>query len=372
MSIFVYITVEDISTRISDGFSKIELESATSPGGSFSEITELTLVAGTYYYSYEDSAGSIDTYYKYRFSSADDLTKSDYSNVFQPEGVTRKRIRQFAINEYKAGEVLVAASGSASQVVFTDYRVTSSLYEANRGKGNWLLPTSGNEDGVIRRVANSDPTAGEYNTDSVWSTGPTTDDIIERHWLASPDEWNRAIDNGLARYSHVERIPFIGDGSGEQSLAGIPWLKTRRQVLGLWYTPVGGSLEQPWGSRGKWWGIRQDTNILYLKTSPALGTTDTIYIDAIRRMSPLLTDSSVAPLVCELEVIGALAYDEVLRVLLEPGADQGTQDKAVLAQRRVEHQRKLRALRHKFAPVVQYQLPQLQEPPVVPHPFRSR
>jgi len=118
MSVTVRITVENVEALIAGGFVEIQLERATTPGGSFSNIVDLPLVAGTFYYSYSDVNGTVLSWYRYRFHD-NVATGSDYSNPFQVAGISRAKIRQYTLEKYGVGLVLTAGAtpGDADTIV---------------------------------------------------------------------------------------------------------------------------------------------------------------------------------------------------------------------------------------------------------------
>lgn len=369
MSISIRVTVEDVSTRIST-YNVIGLERSTAPAGTYAEITTLPLVAGTYYYDYLDTAGDENKWYKYRFKNTTLLTASLYSNPFQPQGNTRKRLRQKAMNEYKAGLVFNALTGSTSTVQTTDSRVITSLYSvaSNRGKGSWLTPVVSSLAYQTRRITGSDGANGAFTVNPIWSGSPANGDEFEWSWSVDFEDWNLAVNRALGRYSFMEIVPLVGTGLS-QSLTFLPWLKSTRQVYGLWYTPTGSPVEVPWTG---WWEIKQDQEGLVLQTSPVFQSTTTLYMKALRWADPLFTDDSLAPLIVDLDYAAALIYDEVLAELSRPAFGTATIDLNIYRGMRRDHQLKLRGLRKRLAQQIPVQTPQLPTPPVVSRAWSAR
>lgn len=370
MAVDVRIEVEDVTQRLADGYTRIELETASSPGGTFSLLIAIDLVDSTYYYSYHHAGGTVNTWYRYRFTAAGGGAPfTEYSNPFQPEGATRLKIRQRALLEYNCGLVLTAAAGGdTNNFICNDYRIDSSVFRISRGKGSWLYPATGVLAGQTRIASNSSPAAGSFDVEPDWSVGPTAGDQFEWHWLIDPDTWNTCINRALQRYKYVERVPLTGQNTAEISLAFLPWLKTKRDFLGIWHYPDPSSIEQAWGTTGRWWDIRQDRDSLVLMTTPVIDSTTTVYLEAYRAMPALHTDSAVAP--CDIDVAAALAYDEVLAYLLRPG--QGSQiDRSAWLEARALHQATLKRFRLRM-PMARRQAPQLPYPAIVPVPWKAR
>lgn len=375
MSVVVPITVEDITTQLLT-YTGIQLYSASTVSGSYSLVTTITLVAGQYQYSYTDTAGTIDTWYKYRYHSGS--ADSAYSNSFQSEGVTRKRIRQLALKDYKAGVVSVVASSgsnSATVIAVTGYMFAASTNSTKRGVGTWLYPTSGSRAGQISKWVSSSGAVPNLITVSPAMDGAcATADELEWHWFASPDDWNDAINRGLSRYYYLDRVPLIGDGNAEQSLSYLPWLRNRDQIAGLWSYPVSNDIERAWGRNGRWWGSRQEGGYITLMTKPALATTDTVYMECVRQMPNVYTDTDVLPPECDIDLAAAFAYDELLSILLNPThTGAATVDKTTLTAAKKSHvMTDLRILKSRNRPNPRWQPQQLYEESNFMHPFSAR
>lgn len=378
MSVTIAIKVEDVTTRLLT-YTSIQLHSASSPGGSYSLVTTLTLVSGTYEYSYTDTVGVLGTtFYKYRFYNSTGPVASDYSSPFTPYGVTRKLIRQQALKDYKAGFVLATAasgSNSVSVAAFSNYMLAASTNSSKRGVGTWLYPTSGSRIGQITKIsAIAIATPALLTMTPVLDGALATADEVEWHWFASPDDWNDAINRGLSRYYYLDRVPVVGDGNAEQSLSYLPWLRTRRQIAGMWYYPITNDIERAWGTAGRWWGARQEGGYITLMTKPALSTTTTVYLEAMRQMPNVYTDDSVLPNDCDIELAAAFAFDELLSILLEPSHTGGaTVDKTAIAAAKASHVRgNLRILKNRNQPSPRWQPQQLYEESNYARPFSPR
>ncbi|KKL68610.1 hypothetical protein LCGC14_2123240, partial [marine sediment metagenome] len=167
MSVTIRIVVEDIADKLLI-FDEIELHRSDTLGGSYAQVATESLVEDQFYYSIVDSGGDINKWYKYRFHQDVPLANSDYSDPFRVDGVTRLRARQAALSKYGAGLVMVADGGSTSVAQTADYRVKTALFRADRGKGTWLLPSTGGNQGAPRIVLSSDPGAGQFTVSPIW------------------------------------------------------------------------------------------------------------------------------------------------------------------------------------------------------------
>ncbi len=377
MSVVINITVEDVTTQLLT-YTSIQLYSATSVGGSYSLVTTLTLVDGQYYYSATDGSGNISTWYKYRFYNSTGPVSSNYSNAFQTGGVTRKLIRQMAMRDYKAGFVLnVAASGSNSSTsaVFSNYMLAASTNTTKRGVNTWLYPTSGSRIGQITKIsANSGASPDVLTLTPAMDGAFATGDEVEWHWFASPEDWNDAINRGLDRYFFLDRVPLTGAGTAELALTELPWLYSKDQITGLWNYPIANDIERAWGRAGRWWGARQESGYITLMTKPALQTSDTVYLEALRPMPQIYTDDSVLPVECNIDLAAAFAYDEILNQLLNPThTGMASVDKDQLKMAKAKHvSGNLRILKHRYGPHPRWQPQQLYEESNHFRPYSSR
>ncbi len=224
MSVTLRFIVEDIATQI-DTYTVIRVYRASSLTGTYSVTGTVTLEDDTYYYSYEDSSGDLNKWYKYSFYTSTGPAESDKSAPFRVEGVTRLRARQAALAKYSAGVVLENTGTDSNKITTADYRVKTTLFRDDLGKGTWLWPTTGNNAEKARLILSSDVSEGTMTVLPAWAGAFVDGDEIEWHTLADPTEWNNAMKRGLARYWYVERVPIVGVANQEEySLAGIQFL----------------------------------------------------------------------------------------------------------------------------------------------------
>ncbi len=372
MAVTLRFIVEDISTQIDD-YTVIRVYRASSLTGTYSVIDTVTLVSGTYYYSYADSGGDLNKWYKYSFYHTTTDAESDKSSPFRVDGVTRLRARQAALAKYGAGILLTNTGTDSNKITTADYRVKTTLFRDNLGKGTWLWPTTGNNAGKPRLILSSDVSEGTMTVLPAWAGAFVDGDEIEWHTLADPTEWNNAMNRGLARYWYVEIVPIVGVANQEEySLAGIPFLRDKEHVHDVrWYPTSGIDVDESFGTDGRWWRIREDVGVLTLQIHPAIGTSQTLYLECTRPMSPLYTDASAAPANAAEDLVAALAYDEILSHLSAPG--RGSVDARVTwRQARATHASELHRLLIEHRPKPRQGQPQMPWPPKVPQPWRSR
>lgn len=378
MSVTVNVKIEDIATEILT-YTQIKLESASAVDGSYSVVSTTTLVAGTVYYAITDAAGGITTWYRYRLYNTTGPVASGYSNPFQPTGVSRLRLREKVLVDYHGGHLLVSTSGgSASSILTLDYRVKTEAYRATRGAGTWIKVTSGTHINEVTRVTAINKTTGAIAV-SPSLTGALADgDTFEWLWMDAPEEIDACINRALLRYKYLDRVPIVGTGLNEQSLSYIPDLYAKRFIVGLWQYPTVNSssspldIERPWSSYGNWWNTREEGGVITLITRPAIPTSQTLYLEYLRPMPPLYTDTSILPNACQLDLAAALAYDEVLAGKSRPSSTGASTDRSIWAGERVVHRPELRRLLRQYGAKPRYQFPELSEPVTVDSPWSAR
>lgn len=372
MAITLRFIVEDVETQL-DTYESIRVYRSATLGGTYNQITDVALVSGTFYYSYSDSAGDLNAWYKYSFYHATGPVESDLSAPFRVDGVTRLRARQAALAKYDAGIVLVNTGTDANIVTTSDYRVKSSLFRTDRGKGSWLLPTSGNNQETPRTISATDPTNGTMTVLPAWDSAMADGDEVEWHTLANPTVWDGALNRAMPRYWYVERVPIVGVADQEEySLASLPFLRDKEHVHDVrWYPTSGLDVDESFGVDGRWWRIREDVGVLTLQILPAIETGKTLYLETTRPMPPLYTDASAAPAIAAEELVAALTYDEVLAYLSAPGRGSAD-DRNAWRVARADHADELHRLLVKHRPKPRQGQVQSPWPTVVPNPYSAR
>lgn len=380
MAVTIRVTVEDVTTQLLT-YNRIQIERANSVGGTYALVNTITLVSGTYYYSYADTSGDVNKWYRYRFFHATTLAASDYSNPFRPDGLTRLKIRQEVLKVYRAGlTLLMDAVGSTIQISTADFRFKSSTFRADRGKNSYVLVTTGNRVDQARIISATDPTNGTLNVSPAFTGSAfVVNDEFEWHWLVDPETLNNCINSGLNRYWFLERVPIVGvAGQEEYDLATLPWITRKKQITGLWHyelqttSNTDDGNESPWTGNGRWWGTREDSNSVKLLLYPTIETTKTIWLEALRRVQPVYTDSSILPAVVNQELCTVLAYDEVLAYLMQPGQHGTSEDRKAWERARILLQPRLIRLLKENRPKPKYNPPGSLTPANVPVPYRAR
>ena len=320
MAVNLRFTVEDVDTQLLT-YTHINVYRASTLGGTYTSIGMVALVAATYHYSYSDTTGDLNKWYKFCYWVAGP-TESAKSDPFRVSGVTRLRARQAALAAYGGGLVFAAAAGGDANTIKTDdYRVKASQFRTDRGKGTWLLVTTGTYAGSACLVKSTSPTAGSFDIEVDLGGALTAGDEVEWHWLADPTIWAGAINRGLARYWYVDRVPLPGVAlQDEYSLASMPWIIDNGQICDVRYYPsrtagVDSGQDASWAGAGRWWRPRKDGEIVTLQISPRIDSTILLWLETVRPMPALYTDEAALPNVASEALCAALAYDEVLAYL---------------------------------------------------------
>jgi hypothetical protein len=378
MAINVTITVEDITERLLT-YDEIELHRADTVGGAYSLDETVSLVAGQYYYVIEDAEGDLNKWYKYRFHK-DPSTNSDFSSPFRVDGVTLLRARQAVLERYKCGHVMVNTwSGDATKLRTIDPAMkdaSDSVYRDNRGRGTWVRVATGAAAGDERLITGTDVSVGDIVLNNSLKATPAANDEFEWHTVIEPEAMDSAVRRALSRCWYVDRVPVPGVSGADEYALTIPWLVDKDQIHDVRYYPfrssgVDDGIDRPWGTEGRWWGKRQDGEVITLLIRPTIDSSVVLYLECTRPMPPLWTDASAAPAIATEELIAAVAYDEVLAYLSRPGSGSA-EDVQAWKRARQAHATEVHRLLVKNRPKPRHGPPQLAHPPVVPQPFRSR
>lgn len=378
MAVTLRFTVEDVGTQL-DTYESIRVYRADTVDGAYSQITDITLVANQFRYSYEDSSGDITKWYKRSFHHAAGPVESSLSAPFQVTGTTRKLIRQRMMEEYGCGIVFEASAGGDDTVDTDDFRIKSaSGFSTTRGKGTWLYKTAGDNPQHVRMVIAYIQATARFQVGADWTSNPDDGSEMEWHTMADILQMNAAINRGLVRYKAKEVVPIVGVvDADEYSLEGYPWIVDQRQVRNVrWYpgraSDVDDGLDQPWGIAGRWYGYKVDRGALSLQVTPAITPDTVLYLHCVRPMPELHTDASAPPIDCDERYAAALAWDELLAYLSRPTTGN-SQERTNWKRERLEHSvTTLRALSREHRMTFSIEPAQLSSPSVIPRPWAPR
>src|SRR3990172_12221772 len=161
MTVTLRFTVEDIAIQLAT-YNAIQVYRSDTLGGTYVAQGTTALTAGVYHYSYADATGTLNHWYKYSLYNAVGPAESDLSAPFRPDGVTLRRMRQRCLEDYGLGMILIsaAAGGAGATLITDDYRVKSTQFPATRGKGSYVMPTTGTQAAVARKITSITPATG--------------------------------------------------------------------------------------------------------------------------------------------------------------------------------------------------------------------
>lgn len=198
-------------------------------------------------------------------------------------------------------------------------------------EGAWVLVTSGDQAGTLRRVAAYSDETGQVTLSRAW-TNPGAGTAYELHTLLSPADLTRRINAALVRCYYLDRqeITAVG-GQREYSLAAYDWLTESKQLAQvLWkqgdtanehrYLPV------------RWWQLSEDAGALTLNVRPGVVASDSAYVlVALHPYEALDEDDDTTD--CPIDWAKAAAMVEVYRFMAR---NDPAQDAARLRERQAE------------------------------------
>ncbi|MFA7296263.1 MAG: hypothetical protein WC211_03630 [Dehalococcoidia bacterium] len=243
--ITVRVYAEDITERLVD-FDRLRIFRDTEPSGAFATtVVTTTLVAGRVLYSYDDTAGTGDSWYRYIFLNSSTLVESDPSPPFRPGGNTLARI---------AFLVAQAAGAAFSGVTTSNGSVTELIDAVLRDQGSdvsylssaWVrLPGAADADKVRRlAVEPFTPATGALAPVRAWSIGSASGDEYEVYSILPPKpqsgmthSWADAVRAGLALVWFIDQIVVAtGDGTAHAfALTAHPSLLDDNRRRGVYY-----------------------------------------------------------------------------------------------------------------------------------------
>lgn len=212
---------------------------------------------------------------------------------------TRKQVRRL-VCETDFGEITygTATSGDFGYLIDTE-RLRSSLVPPERVQSSWIALTNGDaNEGRERRIASFLPASGRASFDNPLPEAVAAGDEYEIHDILSPTQWNRVIDDALARCARTGSIvltPTEGTTHYDLRLAE-PSLELADDVLTvIKRTGVAGSYREvelpPYA-----WKVEDDGDGAWLKLGNAIGPDAAnnlrIVVRAILPYPTLASDSS--------------------------------------------------------------------------------
>lgn len=335
MAVELHIPVEDITTTMLT-YTSIKLYSSTSPGGTFSLVTTITLVAAQTVYDYTDSSGDANTVYQVEYYNATGPVTSSRSATFYASGTTLLRLRLEAARDAGAAfESTCSALGTTTTLIdssLQDQGVDTAFLE-----GSYIYrPNAAAAADKVRRVKTDGYTVATFTlgVDRAWTNAPASGEVyhvfnffppIDRPGVAY--SWDRAVREGLALVWFVDQVN-LGAGDGvlsRVSLSTWPEINTRtiRRVFYRKTATNGVITDVDMGTMGRYWQIVENAGVNTLETTGAARTDQVIIVEAVRRDYGLYldTDVTLAPFRAATRAIMFAAY----RTLnyLQPGKYAG-------------------------------------------------
>ena len=335
MAITVRVPVEDITTTMLT-YTSAKLYSSTSPGGTFSLVTTITLVAAQTIYPYEDSAGDANTVYQHEFYNATGPVTSSRSPTYYASGTTLLRLRLEAARDAGAAfESTCSAVGTTTTLIdsnLQDQGIDTAFLEA----AYIYRPNAAAAADKVRRVKKDGYTVASFtlSVDRAWTNAPAADEVyhifnffppIDRPGVAY--SWDRAVREGLALVWFVDQVN-LGAGGGTNprvSLATWPEINTKtiRRAFFRKTDTNGVITDVDMNAMGRYWRIVENAGVNTLETSIPARTDQVIIVEAVRRDYALYldTDVTLAPFKSATRAIMFAAY----RTLnyLQPGKYAG-------------------------------------------------
>ncbi len=236
--VLVEIAVPDIDRimTVYGSTGKLQIQSASSATGSYSDVITVALAAGVNHYEYAHAAGTTSTWYRYRYETTDgSTTLSQWSDVFpgtMPRPHTLQTIRQDVakfLGLYGSGTT--TAAGSASTAVDTgkiDARLTTNAWQ-----GGWIKLTGGTYTGTVAGISAYAPATGTFTYTPVTAGASGSGSTYELYREVSPTTIDQCINEALQTLT--ESASFYLTCEASRTVYPVPyWLKDENDVIGIW------------------------------------------------------------------------------------------------------------------------------------------
>jgi hypothetical protein len=234
--VILEIVVPDVETVLA-AYTVVQVQSATSAAGSYSDLTTFDLTSGQTFYS-TTQTGAPTTWFRYRFETSNGLVFTDWSPVFTcaPTGQTFQTIRQELAKEMGMyGSGTTTAAGSTSTVVDSSQIV--SILTTNAWQGGWLKMTSGDASGQVSRIASYAIASGTFTVSPVFSAASGSGKTYELYRDLGPTDLDEAINDALRHVMVEDEFLLAGDTAtaavGRKEYPLPYWVKKKAQVRGL-------------------------------------------------------------------------------------------------------------------------------------------
>jgi hypothetical protein len=299
----VSIYIDDIATALANGYTSIRLYSATDPLGTFTLVTTITLVAADHSYSYTDTAGTADTWYRHTLYTAVGPTESDPSAPYRVLAGTLDQVIFEALAYADAG-----FTGTCSALGDPTYLVCDALLDYGQDakylEGGWIYRygialDSANAANRYRRVARGgfSTSTGRITPTRNWTYQPQNAEAFAMLTLlppyqapGAPYSWAQAARDGI-RECRVDDRLFIATGDGatySYDLSAYDGLFREEDVVGCWGVDNSGNSPTPldvdYTMQGRYIEVRRNgpSSLTLLIRPIAPTSTEDVYLEVNR------------------------------------------------------------------------------------------
>lgn len=310
MSAIARIYVEDPATQAGT-YTHIRLWRDSTPGGAFATLAGSTaLVSTTYSYTITDSAATSTTYWRYTLYNSTTLVESSLSEVWQPDGLTFKKLI-FEVARLCGAGFSGTASAAGSATTLVDVRAVDDGVDSLFQEGGWLWrPDTGDTQSRVRRITQEgfSPSSGTYsiNANNPWGVPGSGEEYGVFNFFppvrygTQPYSWADAVNEGLRACWYIDRV-FLTTGTttGQRRFSLATHLRqvSRDDIRAVYLRTVDANsivTEVSQNRSGHWWNIIEDgPQALTLDMWPAPGESETIVVEYNRRYSPLYNETDV-------------------------------------------------------------------------------
>lgn len=296
------IPVPEIDAVMED-YTSIRVYRASSFAGSYSVITTITLVADQTAYTYEDTSGTVSSWYRFSWYNTSTTAESTLSDP-QPGSIvplyTRQELRRRAANllglygKVRGGYTFPGVSGTTTAAGTTTTVVASayanSRYDALDWKGWYCLLNDGSAAGEERQISDFAGGSGTFTVTPAYSAAPGNGTTFDLYGEAPSDWWDECVDEARADLW----IPFV------QPVAGIA--DQREYVLpGFIARPVqvqsvsrqsGEEIRNHLLTPGQDYQVLRRSGGVVLYLERGLSANSVFLIEGLRSMPAFLSDSA--------------------------------------------------------------------------------
>jgi hypothetical protein len=307
---YVPVVLPNVADDITDGWVSVNIWRSSSRFGIYTKLVgvglPIPLVAGTVAYAYQDTAGSVTSWYKWsKWNGSSDSALSNPTPAAGVPPITADQLRQRVA--YRLGAYLLprrqyrmprpsgaatATGGSASELVCEEYR--STLYPDLAFRGIVVLLTSGVIAGEEREVAELNSGGSFFFADAFTQAPPVGATFEGYFYGVTSGDLHAALDSAMLDSWQQVSIPVGGITS--QTEYGLPYYldDAAGQILGLTHRQ-GSTTRRRSYVGGQDYLVRLDPSgigySLYLPSG--IGRNSVYLIDAYRNPEPIYHDTDV-------------------------------------------------------------------------------